>query len=70
MSSSTPLPLTFNLKVRIGHLFSMMYKSTKFKVCQAKDSQDIEWSIYFYVQFNPLNFDLFKSTKSIMFEVY
>jgi polyhydroxyalkanoate synthesis regulator protein len=35
-----------------------MYKSTKFEVCQAKGSQDIEWSVYSYVQFDPWPFDL------------
>jgi hypothetical protein len=35
-----------------------MYKSTKFEVYQAKGSQDIEWSAYFYVQFDALTFDL------------
>jgi hypothetical protein len=34
----------------------MMYKSTKFEVCQTKGSEDIEWSVYSYVQFDPLTF--------------
>jgi hypothetical protein len=55
----------FNLKICSGYLLSMLYKSTKFEVCQAKGSQDIEWSIYSYIQFDPLTFHLLTS-KSIM----
>jgi hypothetical protein len=43
----------------------MMYKSTKFEVCQAKGSQDIEWSIYSHVQFDSFTFDHL-TLKSIM----
>jgi hypothetical protein len=63
MSSSTPWP--FDLKICSGHLLSMMYKSTNFEVCQAKGSQDIEWSVYSYVQFDFLTCDLLTS-KSIV----
>jgi hypothetical protein len=44
----------FNLKICSSHLLSMIYKSTKFEVYQAKGSQYIEWSIYSFVQFDPL----------------
>jgi hypothetical protein len=54
-----------NLKICSRHLLSVMYMSTKFEVCQAKGSQDIEWSVYSYIQFDPLTFD-FLTIKSIM----
>jgi hypothetical protein len=40
-----------DLKINRGHWFIRMYQCMKFKDCQAKSSQDIEWSVYSYVQF-------------------
>jgi hypothetical protein len=56
MSSFDPWP--FDRKINSGHLLFMVNQCTKFKVCQAKDSQDIEWSVYSYVQFDNWHFDL------------
>jgi hypothetical protein len=41
------------LKINRGRWFTRMYQCIKFDVCLAKGSQDIEWSIYSYVQFDP-----------------
>jgi hypothetical protein len=43
-------PLDF--KINGGLLLFMMYRCTKFKVCQAKAFQNVEWSVYSYVQFD------------------
>jgi hypothetical protein len=62
ISSSTLWPFIFN--ICSGHLPSMIYKSPKFEVCQAKASQDIEWSVYSFVQFDPSIFDFWPQNQS------
>jgi hypothetical protein len=49
--------LTLDLKINSGHLLFTIYYSTKFEVCQAKGSQNIELLVYSYVQFDPLTFE-------------
>jgi hypothetical protein len=45
-------PLWPDLKINKRNWFFRMYHSTKFDFCQANGSQDIEWSVYSYVQFD------------------
>jgi hypothetical protein len=43
-----------DLKINRGNLFFEMDQGIKFDIHQAKGSQDIEWSVYSYVKFDPL----------------
>jgi hypothetical protein len=41
-----------------SHLLFRMYQCTEFEICQATGSQDTEWLVYSYVQFDPWPFTL------------
>jgi hypothetical protein len=47
-----------NIIIDRSHLFLKMYQCDKFEVHHAKCSQNIEWSVYSYVRFNPWLLDL------------
>jgi polyhydroxyalkanoate synthesis regulator protein len=62
--------LTFDLKINRVHLLLRMYLCIKFEVCQAKGSQDIEWSIYSHVKFDRWPFDLKINRVHILLKMY
>jgi hypothetical protein len=73
MSSLTLDLWPFDLKINRVHLLFRMYQCMKFEVCQTKGSQDIEWSVYSYVQFQavwPLTFDLKINRVLLLFRIY
>jgi hypothetical protein len=41
-----------NLKIKGVMYYFEMYQGIKFNVHQAKGSKDIEWSVYYYIQFD------------------
>jgi hypothetical protein len=61
--------LTLDLKINRGDLLFMMHQCTKFEV-HANGSQDIEWSVYSYVQFDPWPINLKINRVHLLFRMY
>jgi hypothetical protein len=70
MSSLTLDLWPIDLKINRGNQFFRVYQCIKFDVRQIYGSQDIEWSVYSYVQFDPWPFDLKINRVHLLFRIH